>query len=186
MQGKRLSEIIAAGPLPTDRVLEIGTSLAEIVEVAHAEARVFGALGPDTVFVVDDGVAQVLDAAHVAMSARREDDILALGAILYGMATGVAPYGGGQTTSGPCTDPAPPRSPIELNPSMPSGLVPLLRRGVHPVAAERFPSAGEILAALREVQRAPGSLESLLPSEHISSTAPVKPPPRPELDDPDD
>jgi len=177
--GQRLSDMMAAGPLATDRLLQIGTALAEVVAASHAEAKVFGALAPTTVFVNDHGSVRVLDAAETPVSARREDDLLALGTLLYGMATGLAPHG----AAGAGSDPrgAPP-SPIEYNPRLPSGLVQLIRRGVSPDAAERFRSADEIVEALREVQRAPGSLESLLPAEHVSSSAPVKPPPRPAPD----
>ncbi len=178
--GHRLSEIIAAGPLETDRLLGISISLAGIVATAHADAKAFGALAPTTVFVTDDGSVTVLDAAQAPISARREDDLLALGTLLYGLATGVAPYGA--AGRGGNRGEAPP-SPTEYNPRLPSGLVQLIRRGVHPDAAQRFRSADEILEVLREVQRAPGSLESLLPDEHVSSSAAVKPPPRPPLDD---
>jgi len=177
--GQRLSDMMAAGPLTTDRLLEIGTALAEVVAASHAEAKVFGALAPTTVFVTNHGAVLVLDAAETPVSARREDDLLALGTLLYGMATGLAPYG---SSGGGSTRPTTPPSPIEYNPRLPSGLVQLIRRGVHPDAAQRFCSADEIIEALREVQRAPGSLESLLPAEHVSSSAAVKPPPRPPLD----
>jgi serine/threonine protein kinase len=177
--GHRLSEIIAAGPLETDRLLAIGAALADIVATAHADAKVFGALAPTTVFVTDQGSVRVLDAAQAPISARREDDLLALGTLLYEMATGVAPYGA--AGRGDNRGEAPP-SPIEYNPRLPSGLVQLIRRGVHPDAVKRFGSADEIIEMLREVQRAPGSLESLLPTEHVSSSAGVKPPPRPPLD----
>ena len=177
--GHRLSDIMAAGPLATDRLLEIGTALAEVVAASHAEAKVFGALAATTVFVTDRGSVRVLDAAQAPVSARREDDLLALGMLLYGMATGMTPYGAAGDGS---TRPTSPASPIEYNPRLPSGLVQLIRRGVHPDAAQRFRSADEIIEALREVQRAPGSLESLLPAEHVSSSAAVKPPPRPPLD----
>lgn len=177
--GQRLSDMMAAGPLATDRLLEIGTALAEVVAASHTEAKVFGALAPTTVFVTNQGAVLVLDAAETSVSARREDDLLALGTLLYGMATGLAPYG---AAGGGRTRPTTPPSPIEYNPRLPAGLVQLIRRGVHPDVTQRFRSADEILAALREVQRAPGSLESLLPAEHVSSSAAVKPPPRPPLD----
>ncbi len=174
--GHRLSEIISAGPLETDRLLGIGAALADIVAKAHADAKVFGALSSTTVFVTDHGSVKVLDAAQAPISARREDDLLALGTLLYEMATGVAPYGAAGSDGNRRETPS---SPIEYNPRLPSGLVQLICRGVHPDAAKRFGSADEIIEALREVQRAPGSLESLLPTEHVSSSAAVKPPPRP-------
>jgi serine/threonine protein kinase len=177
--GARLSELIAPGPLATDRLLAIGTSLAETVAAAHAEARAIGALTPSTVFVDDAGTAHLLDSAAAPISARCEDDLLALGALLYAMATGKAPYSAQGAPPG-AAETAPPCSPIEFNPRLPSGLVQLIRRAVHPDDGERFRSVAEIVDALREVRRAPSSLESLLPSKHVSSSAAVKLPPRPD------
>ena len=181
--GRRLSEIIAAGPVATDQLLVVGAALTEIVAAAHANAKVFGALTTATVFVTDRGSVLMLDAAEAPVSARREDDLAALAAILYAMATGVSPFTTASNEPRQMGSSARPRSPIELNPSLPSGLVQLISRGVHPDAEQRFRSAGEIIAALREVRRAPGSLESLLPAEHVSSSAAVKPPPRPTADE---
>lgn len=177
--GRCLSEIVASGPLAADPLLAIGTALAEVVVAAHAESRTFGALTPATVFVTDRGSVRVLDAAEAPISARREDDLQALGTLLYVMATGVTPH---RAARGHDDGPMAP-SPIELNPRLPSGLVRLIQRCVHPDAGERFRSAEEIGEALHEVRRAPGSLESLLPTEHVSSSAAVKPPPRPPADE---
>jgi len=69
---------------------------------------------------------------------------------------------------------------IEINPRLPTGLVRLIGRMLQKQPAERPASAAEIREQLEEIQRAPGSLDSILPAEHVSSTAPVKPPPRPD------
>lgn len=183
--GTRLSELIAHGPLTGDRVLRIGTALAEMVACAHAQARVFGALAPATVFVTDAGAVWPLDAASMPLSARREDDLVALGVLLYAIATGKTPFDAATATPA-AGEPAAPPSPVEFNPRLPSGLVQVIRRAVHPDATQRFASAEEIIAALSEVRRAPGSLESLLPAEHVSSSSRVKPPPRPAPDERDD
>lgn len=183
--GTRLSELIARGPLTGDRVLRIGTALAEAVAAAHAQARAFGALAPATVFVTDAGAVRPLDAAWVPVSARRVDDLAALGTLLYAMATGKMPCAAAAATP-PTAMPAPPPSPAEFNPRLPSGLVQVIRRSVHPDSGQRFASAAELIAALSEVRRAPGSLESLLPAEHVSSSSRVKPPPRPAPDERDD
>lgn len=181
--GARVSELITGGPLPADRLLHIGSALGEIIAAAHAEARPFGALAPATVFVADDGAVRALDAAHAPICARRDDDLLALGTLLYVMATGNAPYGAPYPRTGEAGATHSPRSPIELNPRLPSGLVELIQRSVHPDAARRFDTVAQIVTALGEVRRAPGSLESLLPAEHVSSSSRVKPPPRPSPDE---
>ncbi len=179
--GRRISEIIAAGPLATDPLLAVGTALADLVATAHARQEPFGLIGPATVFLTDDGRVLLLDPAAAPVSARKTDDLRALAALLYGLATGIYPYT--RSTSPPA---AAPRSPIELNPRLPSGLVRLIQRGVDPDAGRRTPAAEEIREALHEIRRAPGSLESLLPAEHVSSSAAVKPPPRPPADERDE
>jgi len=171
--GQRLTEMIAAGPLATERLLVVATALAELVEARHAVGDFVGVLSPATVYVAADGGVVLLDAAFSPISGRRQDDLLGLGELLYTMATGTSPQrhrlAPGQEA----------RSPTEINPRLPSGLVPVIQRSIHPEAARRFVSAAELAAALREVRRAPGSLESLLPTEHVSSSSRVKPPPRP-------
>lgn len=180
--GARVADIIGAGPLSTDRLLRVGTGLAELVARAHAGGATFGALTPATILLGAGDEVSVLDAGQAPISGRREDDLLAVGSLLYAMATGRDPYGTAELAgSGP-------PSPIEFNPRLPSGLVQVIRTAVHPDRAARFASADEIVAALHEVRRAPGSLESLLPLHHVSSSSRVKPPPRPapderELDD---
>jgi serine/threonine protein kinase len=179
--GCRISEILDAGPLATDPLLGVGTALADLVTTEHARAGAIGPMTPANVFVTDTGSVRLLDAARAPVSARREDDLWALGTLLYCLATGTTPY---RAWLAPGHG-APP-SPIELNPRLPSGLVRLIQRGVHPDERERFRSAAEVRDALREVRRAPGSLESLLPTEHVSSSAAVKLPPRPPADERDE
>ena len=60
-----------------------------------------------------------------------EDDLLALGTLLYGMATGVAPYGAAGSSGNRRETPS---SPIEYNPRLPSGLVRLFCDGFAPMA----------------------------------------------------
>jgi hypothetical protein len=171
--GQRLTEIIATGPLATDRLLAVGTSLAELIEARHTAGDFVGVLTPASIYLTASGSILLLDAAHTPISARREDDLLALGELLYAMATGTSPQRHGAEPNNEA------RSPIEINPRLPSGLVPVIQRSIHSDASRRFAYAADNGAALREVRRAPGSLESLLPTEHVSSSAAVKPPPRP-------
>jgi len=177
LSGTRLSELIVAGPLTGDRVLCIGAAAAEAVAAVHAQGRVLGALSPATVFVMDGDRIHLLDSAEAALSARQADDVAALGVLLYAMATGKTPF-----AAMPGGNAAPP-SPVEFNPRLPSGLVQVIRRAAHTDAAEKFRSAAALAAALHEVRRAPGSLESLLPTDHISSSSRVTPPPRPAPDE---
>jgi len=108
-------------------------------------------------------------------------DLFSLGVVLYEMATGTVPFAG--PTEAVVFDQILNRDPppaIEINPRLPTGLVRLIGRMLQKEPADRLASAAEIKDQLEEIQRAPGSLDSILPAEHVSSTAAIKPPPRPE------
>jgi len=106
-------------------------------------------------------------------------DLFSFGVVLYQMATGQLPFVG--ATDAVVFDQILNREPIAAisqNPRIPTGLVHMIERAMRKDPEERFGSAREMVAQIDEIRRAPGSLESLLPTEHISSTASIKPPPR--------
>ena len=59
--GQPLSEVIAKGPLPIERIFNVFTSLADALTAAHARGITHRDLKPANVMVTDDGRVKVLD-----------------------------------------------------------------------------------------------------------------------------
>ena len=166
------------------KILDFGLAkLTAAVEVGHMSSmptsvpegqltREGATLGTVAYMSPEQARGQALDA---------RSDLFSLGVVLYEMATGRVPFEG--PTEAVVFDQIlnhdPPPA-IEINPRLPTGLVRLIGRTLRKDPADRPASAAKIKEQLEEIQRAPGSLDSILPAEHVSSTAPVKPPPRPD------
>jgi serine/threonine protein kinase len=71
LEGRNLSDVIAAGPLPPERAVEMATQLCRFLEAAHSfettidgkplRSLVHGDLKPRNIRVLDDGQIKVLD-----------------------------------------------------------------------------------------------------------------------------
>jgi eukaryotic-like serine/threonine-protein kinase len=121
LEGRRLDEELQAkGPLPPDRVAQILVPVCDVLAEAHAAGLVHRDIQLDSVFlheskdgevvkVLNFGLAQVLsssDAAGASLlsTSGARDDVFNVGAMLYEMLSGVAPFPrddeGRLTTSG--------------------------------------------------------------------------------------
>lgn len=166
IEGGNLKQRIAArGPLPPAEAVALLGQVAEALDAAHAAGIVHRDVKPHNVllegeraYLTDFGLAKalgesgVLSGASIAGTAeymspeqwRGRDvgpaaDVYSLGCVLYEAVTGVAPFA---------------RRAGGAEPEMPRGLDAVVERAVAKDPAERYPSAGAMVEAARQVQGA--------------------------------
>ncbi|HMI80912.1 MAG TPA: protein kinase [Solirubrobacterales bacterium] len=148
------------GPLPPDRALDLLGQVADALDAAHAAGIVHRDVKPHNVLVEGDraylsdfGLAKAVDESGAASSASvvgtaqymspeqwRGDslgpaaDVYSLGCVLYEALTGIAPFQRGEA---------------DTEPELPVGIEAAIRRAVAKDPAERYGSAGELIAAAR-------------------------------------
>ena len=182
--GGPLSRALGGGPLPASRVLAIGTQAASALAAAHEAGIVHRDLKPANFLLTTDGCVKLTDfgiARAVSEEARTargrpsptgtleylspeqargeavdaRSDLFSLGVVLYELATGRLPFTG-ETPAAVLEAvlrraPSPPR---DLNPRLPRGLERVILRALEKDPGRRWPSASEMLDALRRVERA--------------------------------
>jgi serine/threonine-protein kinase len=184
-EGPSLKQKIGNGPLPIDEALTLFTSVAEGVRRAHEARIVHRDIKPANVMlperghvtIVDFGLAKVSGAdlttvpramgtiAYMSPEQTygsvvdRRTDIWSLGVLLYEMLTGRRPFSG--DTQGRLiyairfSEPTPIR---ELRPETPPAVVPLVTRCLEKKPAGRYQNVGELLTAVRAIERATPSM----------------------------
>jgi len=169
------------GPLPADRAIALLGQVAEALDAAHAAGIVHRDVKPhnvlvegDRAFLSDFGLAKTVgEAGAVSGSSvvgtveymppeqwRGEEvgpaaDVYSLGCVLFEALTGIVPYA---------------RADSDTEPEMPAGMDAVIGRAVAPDPADRYPSAGELIAAARACQ---GS--ELRPTRVLSRSEPPAP-----------
>jgi DNA-binding beta-propeller fold protein YncE len=168
------------GPLASPRAIALLGQVAEALDVAHAAGIVHRDVKPhnvlvegDRAFLSDFGLAKALgdsgaqqSGASVVGTAEYMSpeqwrggavgpaaDVYSLGCVLFEALTGIVPYA---------------RKDADTEPEMPEGLDAVIERAVSKDPADRYPSAGALIAAAREREGA-----SLAATQVLSeSTAP--------------
>lgn len=151
------------GPLPPRRAINLLAQVADALDAAHAAGIVHRDVKPHNVLVEGDraylsdfGLAKALDESGAASSASvvgtaqymspeqwRGDslgpaaDVYSLGCVLYEALTGIAPFE---------------RAEADTEPEIPGGIEAAIRRAVAKDPAERYASAGALIAAARAAE----------------------------------
>ena len=176
VDGATLTDLLAAGPLDPDVAASITAKVSEAVAEAHRSGIALGAIHPSLVRVNFDGQVRL---SHVIAhgSATPDQDIRAVGALLYLMLTATwplpeqldpigasGPPGGPDPTAGSgkaaaAIPPSPTRlgrewPADEMRPAIPEALSALAERALHPDEPDGIHAVGAIAALLRSPETA--------------------------------
>jgi Tol biopolymer transport system component len=175
LEGETLRQRLAAKPMPWRRVVEIAGEVCRGLAAAHAHGIVHRDLKPDNVFLTRDGRVKLLDFGLAKLQPAAEgatrtesglvmgtvgymspeqirgepvdarSDLFAVGAILYEMLSGAAPFRQSTAveTLAAILNEEPPDL-AERRPELPPALVRIVRHCLEKRPDERFQSAGDL------------------------------------------
>lgn len=157
VEGATLTDLLTGGPLEPGVATSIIAKLSDAVGAAHRGGIALGAVHPSLVRVNFDGQVRL---SHVIAhgNAQPDQDIRAIGGLLYLMLTGTWPLPAAD--GAPSLPPAPTRSgrerpAAEVNPQIPAALSALADRALHPDEPQGIHAVGAITTLLRAPDSAP-------------------------------
>ena len=177
VDGATLTDLLAGGPLEPEVATSITAKVSEAVAEAHRNGIALGAINPSLVRVNFDGQVRL---SHVIArgTATPDQDIRAVGALLYLMLTGAWPLPAAATSvpgaSGTASLTAAPTRrgrevpAIELRPSVPTALSALAERALHPDDPAGIHAVSAIAALLRQP-------ETTRTAQPVTEAPPVRP-----------
>jgi predicted Ser/Thr protein kinase len=177
MAGGTLRDQLQGQPVPLETIAAILQRLAPAVDRAHELGIIHRDIKPANIlfddeencYLSDFGIARLAEASHTMtvigtpayMSPEQVEgdlevdgraDIYALGVVLYELFTGNQPYTADTPTKqmmAHVLEPVP--DVLEANPELPSGAQQIIQKAMAKDREERYASAGELAAAVREL-----------------------------------
>ncbi|HSS49777.1 MAG TPA: protein kinase [Thermoanaerobaculia bacterium] len=176
VDGERLSQWIARGPLPVGEAVRIGREIAEGLAAAHAKGLIHRDLKPENVMINGEGRAKILDfglakrlageasltADHRVLGTFRamspeqakgmpldaRSDLFSFGLLLYEMLSGRSPFEGSSTLDTLTRICTHRQAPLREIGAVPEGLSDLVDQLLEKDSARRPQSAREVASAL--------------------------------------
>ncbi len=199
IEGSTLKAALDEGPIPIQDAMHVMTHVASALDYAHGKGVLHRDIKPSNImldlaatpYLADFGLARIATGGATTLSADMligtpyymspeqgrgdEDidhraDIYSLGIVLYELLTGSVPYRSGTPYSiinQHITEPL--RPPRELNPNIPPPVEAVILRATAKDRAERYKSAGALLAALNQAL-APAAMPALPDAQPLAES----------------